>query len=1228
MGVRGGTRRVAVTLGCVLLSMLYLPESLQMTVTPDAGATVTVHSQGDSCTLCTGNATVPAACDSTEVSLPPGDNVTLHFSCSETLGASYRARIQRAIACTKDRCSPAQGVAQASFLSALPRTLTWALAVPEDTMAELNLIGDGLKEAAAGDAAAASCPDGSTYVLTRTTPDGGPATRTYCRGGSTTALTLPGGGALTLALGPGVEAPPTVFSVTAKPLKGPTVPVTLDPGLTMVIRRAPGRPQCGVCTDKGARCSPTDVSLSKAQAAELEFGCPEPQEVFNVRLQRMIDCTETACTPPSGELLPGLLSDFRRTFSWDVSLARRSVLTLDFPAPGLKETTAEDGCQDAHKYSVRTSDRGGETETTYCSGGPLTQLMFLGKTSLALEVPRGAVPDKVAFRASAAPRPSRTTLVTPDPNTDIILKREGEEPDCEVCVGPKCDPSYLNQRYAGNFSVVFGCPGPQDLYEAQIIQEIDCNKTACPVRVQSTLFPDFNRTFNWDMKVLSTQTILMAFPAPGLRQVAQGDTCLDGHTFVLLAYPRTGVVQIGTYCRGGPLTTVQVRYKARMMLSVPRGQTPDPGPFELSVGPETDMLAILTAELPRGVSNTSFSSAHYPGWFPTEEQMTWDVRVPGMHNYSVVFTDHRLPEKCLSGKVRLRYQGPGGKVTPLGLDAPQPRHKQGNFNLSLSNCMPNQTLDGLRLDFTVSVMRSGHPVLCTVDLTKQTDLTLQIEKVGSDPNCELSLDSVMRDAVRVAPGTQGRLSFLDCPKEDLRLTASRVIDGSSCRGPCLVAEALLTVPPVDACLPVALSSFTWHLLVPANATLDLRSPAPGGLRQSLPGQECGGAGALSLVEGVSDGGRPIGTFCQQGVLERMQVHGNVSVTVATRGVTRAPGPVLNVSVTDEISEHIIYTVRPQFPDPALLATPNWPEGMRPSSTVSWMVQVPPQFLALVQFPNVTQPSCAQRHTSIKVQQMGSKEEKLSRREDEKLEDTVVSESFYLNMSNCVPDRHHFSALSKVSLQPSNSPVGIILGVLGAVLLLVLVFVAVGLLVRKKKKNDKEAREASIYIGKGNMFRPGDAHFAKVRSDNASHVYDAIDENMVYGHLLRDSTLAEAMPDRYNGMQLDSYRTFTGPPDGGSADATYDMDEGELGAYDAGGGGGGGGGGSGSERYQTFLDPADSFLPPRPRTPIGREESLGYQDRRMVDNALYTFKGTSTFNTIRLSGADQQDDDDL
>ena len=52
--------------------------------------------------------------------------------------------------------------------------------------------------------------------------------------------------------------------------------------------------------------------------------------------------------------------------------------------------------------------------------------------------------------------------------------------------------------------------------------------------------------------------------------------------------------------------------------------------------------------------------------------------------------------------------------------------------------------------------------------------------------------------------------------------------------------------------------------------------------------------------------------------------------------------------------------------------------------------------------------------------MGSKEEVLSRREDEELEDTVVSESFYINMSNCEPDQRHFAVLSEVTLQPRGS----------------------------------------------------------------------------------------------------------------------------------------------------------------------------------------------------------------
>lgn len=54
-------------------------------------------------------------------------------------------------------------------------------------------------------------------------------------------------------------------------------------------------------------------------------------------------------------------------------------------------------------------------------------------------------------------------------------------------------------------------------------------------------------------------------------------------------------------------------------------------------------------------------------------------------------------------------------------------------------------------------------------------MSLLIEKVGSDPYCEMSVESVEEKTIEVAAGTKASLSFLDCPNEDLRLTASKVI---------------------------------------------------------------------------------------------------------------------------------------------------------------------------------------------------------------------------------------------------------------------------------------------------------------------------------------------------------------------------------------------------------------------------------------------------------------------
>lgn len=68
-----------------------------------------------------------------------------------------------------------------------------------------------------------------------------------------------------------------------------------------------------------------------------------------------------------------------------------------------------------------------------------------------------------------------------------------------------------------------------------------------------------------------------------------------------------------------------------------------------------------------------------------------------------------------------------------------------------------------------------HLVLCTVDLTKHKDLSLDLEKVGTDPYCEMTVDSKIQKMINVAAGTKASLSFLDCLKEDVRLTANQII---------------------------------------------------------------------------------------------------------------------------------------------------------------------------------------------------------------------------------------------------------------------------------------------------------------------------------------------------------------------------------------------------------------------------------------------------------------------
>uniref|UniRef100_A0A674BR97 CUB domain containing protein 1 n=1 Tax=Salmo trutta TaxID=8032 RepID=A0A674BR97_SALTR len=701
--------------------------------------------------------------------------------------------------------------------------------------------------------------------------------------------------------------------------------------------------------------------------------------------------------------------------------------------------------------------------------------------------------------------------VTPEPDTIVTISRNTKAKECSVCVGegPTCNPKELVLRAARNTSVKFTCPQPQDVFSVEINREIEITCTGNIVQAESSLFPDFNRTFTWDLKVPPGLSFQLDFPSPGMRQIPPSETCPDEHTYTIITYQRTGLATIGIFCPDGSVTRVQVLYKGRVSLQVPGDRKLEPLDFKVTVGPEIKS----EFNLPRGVSDTDFLSANYPRGFPDDDLMRWDFTVPGMHNYTVSFLNH-TESLCRKKEVMVMYHKARGKVgIQKTLADPQPTHRQGSFTMTLFNCETDRTKQGLSLKFRVSVMRSGHPG------TK----AIGNHKLGSDPYCEMRKDSVLQEKITVPSGTKARLSFLDCPSEDLRLTAVKTIGTIT-----IHTLALHVLPPKHrnyygqylchshlSCLLY----FTWHLIIPVYGTVDLLSPS-GNLRQSLPGQECNGSVSLHVAEGD---GSSIGYFCSDGTIRKVQVHSNVSVTATAKDLSLIQGPFLNVSFSEEISDSIIYTVQPKMGSPALLATPNWPRGMKPYSTVSWIINLPGHLQADLLLTNISQPKCGKGHTFIKVQTLGSPEEILSRREDKKAEDKLmVPESFYLNMSNCMPENGHFSVLSKVTLQnTSKLLLSGILGAVGAVLLLMLIVLTV-FLVKKKKMM---VNEASIYIGKGNIFIPGDHVFPKTRSDSESHVYASIEDTMVYSHLLREPSYVGAIQDHFQGQPVDTYRTF-------------------------------------------------------------------------------------------------------
>lgn len=98
-----------------------------------------------------------------------------------------------------------------------------------------------------------------------------------------------------------------------------------------------------------------------------------------------------------------------------------------------------------------------------------------------------------------------------------------------------------------------------------------------------------------------------------------------------------------------------------------------------------------------------------------------------------------------------------------------------------------------------------------------------------------------------------------------------------------------------------LHSFTWHVSIPQDSTAELASPG-GSLRQALPGQECDRSLSIHVEE---SNGLPLGDFCFDGAIQKIQAHTNISVTATGANFQKTRGPVLNLTFSPEISGKIV-----------------------------------------------------------------------------------------------------------------------------------------------------------------------------------------------------------------------------------------------------------------------------------------------------------------------------------
>ncbi|XP_076745860.1 uncharacterized protein LOC112430806 isoform X3 [Maylandia zebra] len=305
-------------------------------------------------------------------------------------------------------------------------------------------------------------------------------------------------------------------------------------------------------------------------------------------------------------------------------------------------------------------------------------------------------------------------------------------------------------------------------------------------------------------------------------------------------------------------------------------------------------------------------------------------------------------------------------------------------------------------------------------------------------------------------------------------------------------------------------TFTWNLAAAAPKAFQIDFTNTG-LKQINPSEKCPDRHTYTLQAFQSTGNVAVGKYCRSGTISSAQVLKSGSFSVDVPAEQKLQNDKFEVTVREKIKSLArISLTLPKGTSSSELLSPDYPESFPDDDTMEWYFQVPDKHGVDVQFLNLTQPDCVKKEVAVEYHQKGRVTSVLGLNDTQPLQNQG---DFLLTLRNCEMERAPADSPGltftlKVSAYPprSKAPLTIILGVVATLLVISVIVLVV--MIRKKKKEKKKKKkgnyEVAVYNPNGINFLPGyeSPDVLGTCKDDESHVYEEIDDTLVYTHLLK------------------------------------------------------------------------------------------------------------------------------